>query len=68
MNMDKKQKRYIERIVMAGLRMIGENDEGEPLETFGDLFKEHDAVMALLGLDEESNLVFGEEAILKDPQ
>jgi len=66
--MDKKQKRYIERIVMAGLRMIGENDEGEPLETFGDLFKEHDAVMALLGLDEESNLVFGEEAILKDPQ
>jgi len=66
--MDKKQKRYIERIVMAGLRMIGENDEGEPLETFGDLSKEHDAVMALLGLDEESNLVFGEEAILKDPQ
>ena len=51
MNMDKKQKRYIERIVMTGLRIDGESMDGKRLETVGDLFKEHDAVMALLGLD-----------------
>tara|TARA_R100000700_G_scaffold41068_2_gene59439 strand:- start:2308 stop:2496 length:189 start_codon:yes stop_codon:yes gene_type:complete len=40
--------RWIERIVMAGLRTVGENQEGERLATFADLYAEHDRVMNMI--------------------
>lgn len=40
--------RWVEQVIMAGLRQIGESRDGERLETFGDLFDEHDKVMGLL--------------------
>ncbi len=33
---------------MAGLRTVGENQEGERLATFADLYAEHDRVMNMI--------------------
>tara|TARA_R100000008_G_scaffold858_2_gene720 strand:- start:4255 stop:4428 length:174 start_codon:yes stop_codon:yes gene_type:complete len=45
---NKSDYKWIETIVMAGLRMIGESQEGERLETFADLYREHDRVMDMI--------------------
>tara|TARA_B100000424_G_C22548104_1_gene311575 strand:- start:214 stop:411 length:198 start_codon:yes stop_codon:yes gene_type:complete len=37
--------RWLETIVMAGLNSLRENMEGEKLETYEDLYNEHDRVM-----------------------
>jgi hypothetical protein len=42
------EQRWIETVVMAGLNRLRENMEGEKLETFADLYAEHDRVMALI--------------------
>ena len=45
---NKSDYKWIETIVMAGLRMIGESQEGERLETFADLYREHYRVMDMI--------------------
>ncbi len=50
LNMGEKtpEQRWIQTVVMAGLNRLRENMEGEKLETFADLYAEHDRVMALI--------------------
>tara|TARA_R100001015_G_C4526849_1_gene94317 strand:- start:116 stop:280 length:165 start_codon:yes stop_codon:yes gene_type:complete len=49
--MSKKDDQYwIETVIMAGLNRLREDQEGNRLETYEDLYKEYDRVM-LLALD-----------------
>jgi len=39
---------WIETVIMAGLNRLREDQDGNKLETFGDLYEEHDRVMDLI--------------------
>lgn len=45
---ENKDQHWIETVVMAGLNRLREDQDGNKLETFGDLYKEHDRVMDLI--------------------
>ena len=46
--MNKTEYRWIETLILAGLMRTRETQEGEKLETFEDLYAEHDKVMESL--------------------
>jgi len=40
--------KWIETVVMAGLNRLREDQDGNKLETYEDLFSEHDRVLELI--------------------
>ena len=53
--MNKTEYKWIETLTLAGLMRMRETQEGEKLETFEDLYAEHDNVM------ESLNNILGDE-------
>jgi len=46
------ERKWIANVLLAGLNRIREDKEGNRLDTFGDLYAEHDRLLDFLGYTE----------------